>query len=246
MSDFSKSGNISKTLTGPVYAWRSWAVDRAGFLHSLVHETEQPWTFQARCSAIRSITATQYDALIRLGVPVQHLLPIYGGGGSRPLWVDPARIGHQHASPPVAGCECGLYAYNDPQQWTMVLLNSNQREGWCAHGLVQLHGRALRHEYGWRAERLSPLWLYLEPCHPDVNVKRNVFRSRWRHHQAVADALAQRYHVPVDRAPHWTTTRRREVVDRGVMAAYRQRAVRGEVPPLETVQLHSLAEVYQP
>jgi hypothetical protein len=74
-----------------------------------------------------------------------------------------ARCESDHAAPR-EDCACGIYAARDPAA-ILSYLRGRDEPATVARvlGRVQLWGRVIEHEAGWRAERARPLEVWLPP-----------------------------------------------------------------------------------
>jgi hypothetical protein len=74
-----------------------------------------------------------------------------------------ARCESAHEAPDLA-CGCGIHAAREPSA-VLSYLRGRDEPGTVARvlGRVQLWGRVIEHEGGWRAERARPLEVWLPP-----------------------------------------------------------------------------------
>ncbi len=166
--DWHSCSYMGDLVVGPVRGFRFWYArwyEGQAVLQSVYHPTLWPHDrpLQATCEKPWSPIAA-----------LRHFLT-----GARPA---------RHA-PPCMDCRCGIYAMSTPSL-------DAERElalgfGMPVAGVVQLWGKVVQHEHGFRAEFTRPLELVHGPT---------VCRSR--EERRLLQALLERYHLPM--LPHVT------------------------------------------
>ena len=90
--------------------------------------------------------------------------PWLEGVGVNAIWERPIMEAHcqplnaaaeVHEHPPVWGCQCGMWALKEEEQIAITIANYNPPK--IAWGTVQLWGRVIETEFGWKGQYAKPL-----------------------------------------------------------------------------------------